>query len=106
MPKLLTHIDHMTIHPGEAGVSTVSVWFTESRTQHERVTFSPIDLFDYQLFSARVLEITGHPFMCREVDEAPDAWRAQARWREVVNSKLEEAAVEPQARFHWKPLIA
>jgi hypothetical protein len=105
MPKLLTHIDSITIHPGEAGISTVSVWFAEGRMQHERVTFSPIDLFDYPLFCARVLEMTGHPFLCREVDEAPDAWRATSRWREIVSAKLEEAAVEPQGRFHWKPLL-
>jgi hypothetical protein len=106
MPKLLTHIDSMTIHPGEAGIAAVSVWFTENRTQHERVTFAPIDLFDYRLFGARVLEITGHPFSCRDVEEAPDAWRAEVRWREMVYAKLEEAAVEPHARFHWKPLIS
>ena len=41
----------------EAGIGAVSVWFTESKTQHERVTFAPIDLFDYRLFSARVLEL-------------------------------------------------
>ncbi|MBK6426149.1 MAG: hypothetical protein IPF82_08130 [Blastocatellia bacterium] len=105
MPRLLSHIDCMTIHPGEAGVSTVSVWFTENHTQHERVTFSPCDLFDYRLFCARVLETTGHPFMCHEVEEAPDAWRAETRWREVVSSKLEDAHVEPLGRFHWKPLI-
>lgn len=106
MPKLLSHIDAMTIHPGEAGVSTVSVWFTESRTQHERVTFAPIDLFDYRLFCGRVLETTGHPFTCHAVDGAPDIWTAESRWREVVCSKLEEATVEPHAHFHWKPLIS
>jgi hypothetical protein len=106
VPKLLIHIDSMTIHPGEAGVSTVSVWFAENHTQHERVTFAPIDLFDYRLFVARVLECTGHPFICREVEEASDAWRAEAHWREVVYSKLEEANVEPHGRYHWKPLIA
>jgi hypothetical protein len=106
MPKLLTEIDSMTIHPGEAGIGAVSVWFTESKTQHERVTFAPMDLFDYRLFSARVLEVTGHPFACREVEEAPDAWAAEVRWRQSVYAKLEDAAVEPHARFHWKPLIA
>jgi len=106
MAKLLFHIDSMTIHPGEGGVSSVSVWFTANHTQHERVTFAPADLYDYRLFSARVLEITGHPFACREVEEAPDVWRAEVRWREVVTAKLEEANVEPQGRFHWKPLIA
>lgn len=105
MPKLLTHIDSVTIHPGEAGISTVSVWFTENRTQHERVTFAPLDLFDYPLFAGRVLEVTGHPFACSDVEEATDAWTAQMRWREVVNSKLEDASVEPVARYHWKPLI-
>lgn len=105
MPKLLTHIDCLTIHPGEAGISTVSVWFTENRTQHERVTFSPFDLFDYRLFCSRVLEVTGHPFSARDVDEATDGWRAEMRWREIVNNKLEDATVEPVARFHWKPLI-
>jgi hypothetical protein len=105
MPRLLTQIDSITIHPGEAGISTVSVWFGEGRMQHERVTFSPIDLFDYPLFCARVLEATGHPCLCREVDEAPDAWSAASRWRAIVSAKLEEAAVEPQGRYHWKPLL-
>ena len=106
MPKLLFQIDSMTIHPCEGGVSSVSVWFTENHTQHERVTFAPVDLFDYRLFCARVLESTGHPFVCREVEEAPDKWRAEVRWREVVYALLEEATVEPQGRFHWKSLIA
>jgi len=106
MPKLLTQIGAMTIHPGEAGVSSVSVWFNESRAQHERVTFAPTDLFDYRLFSARVLEITGHPFRCPAVEDASSEWRAEMLWREVVYSKLEEATVEPQGRFHWKALSA
>lgn len=105
MPKLLTHIDWVTIHPGESGISTVSVWFTENRTQHERVTFSPFDLFDYRLFCSRVLEVTGHPFSCREIEEATDEWRAEMRWREIINNRLGEASVEPVACFHWKPLI-
>jgi hypothetical protein len=47
MPKLLTQTDHITIHPGEAGVTTVSGWFAEGRAQHEKATFAPSD---YSLF--------------------------------------------------------
>ena len=105
MPKILTDIDHIAIHPGEAGVSTVSVWFTEGRAQHEKITFSPFDLFDYGLFCVRVFEVTGHPFACADVEGAPDPWRAATRWRQLITSKLETASVEPQGRSHWKALI-
>jgi hypothetical protein len=106
MPKLLSSIESMTIHPSDSGVSTVSVWFTEGRHHQERVTFTPFDLFDYRLFSARVLESTGHPFACTEVEQAPDAWRAEVEWRRVVSEKLEAAAVEPQGRYHWRALTS
>lgn len=105
MPKLLTRIDHMTVHPDDMGVSTVSVWFTAGRTQREKVTFTPFDVFDYQLFCAKVLETTGHPFISPEVEDARDAWDAETVWRRVVSRALESASVDDHSRTHWKPLI-
>lgn len=106
MPKILDRIDHLTLHPCDSGVSTVSVWLTEGRAAHDRVTFSPFDLFDYRFFCGKVLESTGHPFACPRVDEAPDAWQAETRWRQFVCAKLEEASVEPVGRVHWMPLAS
>jgi hypothetical protein len=105
MPKMLTEIDHMTLHPDEAGISTVSVWFTEGRSNQDRVTFAPYDLFNYPHFCARVLEVTGHLFCSHEVEDAPDPWQAEIRWRRLLASKLETAEVASHAGFHWKPLI-
>ena len=105
MPRMLTEIDHVTLHPDEVGVSTVSVWFTAGRSNQDRVTFSPYDLFDYRHFCSRVLEMTGHLYYARDVEEAPDSWQAEVRWRRILASKLEEAEVASHANFHWKPLI-
>jgi hypothetical protein len=106
MPRSLTDIDEITIHPGDGGVSVVSVWFTEERTPREKVTFNPYDIFDYRLFCSRVLEVTGHAFYNPAIEDAPDAWQAEMRWRQIVREKLESAVVETQYGAHWKPLIS